>query len=113
MIVAQPLRRNRNTTSTTRPIEISSVICTSRNDARMVVVRSSSTPRSMAGEMLARSCGSSARTRSTVSMMLLPGWRKITISTARLPLARPPVRTSSTELSTSAMSLRPIGAPLR
>ena len=71
--VAAGLRRKTNTTKTTRPMESSSVIWTSWKEARIVVVRSSSTSRSIAGEIEARSSGSSARTRSTVSMMLLPG----------------------------------------
>ena len=110
--VAHGLRRNTKTTSTTRPIDSSRVACTWRKEARMVVVRSRTTSRLMVGGMEARSEGSSAITRSTVSMMLAPGCRYMTISTARLPLAKPPVRTSSTELSTSAMSSRRTGAPL-
>ena len=43
MNVAQQLRRNRNTTRITRPIEISSVNSTSCTDARIVVVRSITT----------------------------------------------------------------------
>ena len=50
------------------------------------------------------SCGRTSRTRSTVSMMLAPGLRKSTSSTAGLPLARPAVRRSSTESSTVATS---------
>ena len=73
MVVADPLRRNRKTTSTTRAIESNSVSWMSRNEARMVVVRSSTTEMSMAGEMEARSSGISAVTRSTVSMMFVPG----------------------------------------
>ena len=77
----------------------------------MVVVRSSAIEMSMAGEMDACSSGISAVTRSTVSMMLVPGWRYTTSSTARLPLASPAVRKSSTELSTLAMSPSRTGAP--
>ncbi len=109
--VADTLRRNTNTTSTTRPMDSSSVACTWRNEARIVVVRSSTTPSSIEGGIEARSDGSRSITRSTVSMMLAPGCRYITMSTARLPLAKPPVRTSSTELSTSAMSPSRTGAP--
>ena len=61
------------------------------------MVRSITTSSLMAGEIDACNCGSSARTRSTVSMMLAPGWRKMTISTAGLPLASPALRMSSTE----------------
>ena len=76
-----------------------------------MVVRSSTTLSSIEGGIEARSDGSRSITRSTVSMMLAPGCRYITMSTARLPLAKPPVRTSSTELSTSAMSPSRTGAP--
>jgi hypothetical protein len=73
--VARRLRRNRNTTITTSATEIIRLRSTSFSEPRMVGVRSITTVRSMAGEMLAESCGSSAYTRSTVSMMLAPGWR--------------------------------------
>ena len=41
----------------------------------------------MEGGIEAWSCGNSAITRSTVSMMFAPGWRKITTVTAGFPLA--------------------------
>ncbi len=44
----------------TSAIEISRVNSTSRTEARMVVVRSMTTPRSIAGEIEARSCGIAA-----------------------------------------------------
>jgi hypothetical protein len=62
---ARPLRRNRNTTSTTRPTENASVRPASRNDARIVVVRSIITCRSIARGIDARSDGTSSITRST------------------------------------------------
>ena len=55
MAVAQALRRNTNTTSTTRAIVMSSVSSTSAMEARMVVVRSIITERSMAPGIEARS----------------------------------------------------------
>jgi hypothetical protein len=113
MRVARALRRKTNTTSTTRMIEMRSEICTSKNDARIVVVRSSTTDSFMAGGMEAWRRGRRASTLSTVSMMLAPGCRNTTRSTARLPLARPALRMSSTESCTSAMSPRRTGAPLR
>ena len=58
MRVACPLRRNRNTTRITNPTEISSVRSTSRTEARMVVVRSSITVKSMPAGMEAFSEGS-------------------------------------------------------
>jgi len=73
MRVARTLRRNTKTTRVTRTTEITSVRSTSCSEARMVVVRSSTTPRSMAPGIAADSRGISARTRSTVSMMLAPG----------------------------------------
>jgi hypothetical protein len=111
MTVARTLRRKTNTTSTTSTTDNISVSCTSRKDARMVVVRSSTTLSAMVGGIEARSAGRSASTRSTVSMMLAPGCRNMTRRTARRPLASPPVRRSSTELSMSAMSPRRTGAP--
>ncbi|MNC94847.1 hypothetical protein D3C83_118130 [compost metagenome] len=75
MRVARALRRNRNTTRITSPTEIASVRSTSFKEARMVVVRSSTTERSMALGIEARSSGSSSCTASAVSMMLAPGWR--------------------------------------
>ena len=51
------------------------VICMSRNDARMLVVRSSATASLIARGTAARRSGRSAYTRSTVSMMFAPGCR--------------------------------------
>ena len=48
-------------------------------------------------------------TRSTVSMMLAPGWRLRMTSTAGLPLARPALRRSSTE----SIDLGDVGQPHR
>src|SRR5215471_8342248 len=73
IMVARMLRKNRNTTITTNAIEISSVISTSRTDARMVMVRSRTTFVSMAGEMDAFKDGNAAITRSTVSIMFALG----------------------------------------
>ena len=106
MSVARTLRRNRNTTSVTRITAITSVISTSRSEARIVVVRSITTERSMPPAIDARSCGSSARTWSTVSMMLAPGWRKMMTRIDGLPFVSPRLRTSSTESTTLATSPR-------
>ncbi len=76
----------------TSPIEMISVISTSRTEARMVRVESTTTARWIAGGIEAWSCGSTARMRSTVSMMLAPGWRKMISRIAGLPFARPPLR---------------------
>ena len=53
----------------------------------MVRVWSMATRISIAGGMSALSWGSLARMRSTVSMILAPGWRKSMTSTEGLPLA--------------------------
>ena len=92
--VARPLRKKRNTTSTTSDTEISSVRSTSRNEARMVVVRSIMTERSIALGIDARSDGRSAVTASTVSMMLAFGCRLMITSTDGRPLADPALRRS-------------------
>jgi hypothetical protein len=63
--VARQLRRNRNTTITTRLIAISSVRSVSFSDARIVVVRSSTGVTVMSAGSDAVSCGSAAFTRST------------------------------------------------
>src|SRR5271165_7412104 len=73
MSVARPLRRNTNTTTMTRAMEISNVLSTSLTEARMVVVRSRTIVVSMPSGMDALIIGSCARTRSTVSMILAPG----------------------------------------
>src|SRR6266496_6038711 len=109
MMVAETLRRKTKTTSTTSTTEMSRLIWTSLKAARMEVVRSSATASWMEGGMEARRVGRRSYTRSTVSIMLAPGCRNKTSTTARLPSASPPVRTSSTELTTVATSPRRIG----
>src|SRR5512143_716844 len=71
--VERTLRRKRKTTRITREIEIIRVISTSRTDARIVRVESMTTDSLTEGGIEAWSCGRSAWTRSTVSMMLAPG----------------------------------------
>ena len=109
---ALALRRNRNTTSTTRITEMISVRSTSCSEARIVGVRSITTLRSMAPGMDARNSGNRPRTRATVAMMLAPGWRYTIIMTAGLPLNSPALRTSCTESSTLATSPMRTAAPL-
>ena len=92
---------------------MSRVISTSRTEARIVLVASTSTLRSMAGGMAARSWGRTAWMPSTVSMMLAAGWREMMMMIAGLPLESPAVRTSSTESLTLATSERRTAAPLR
>ena len=111
MSVARTLRKKTNTTSVTRMTEMTSVRSTSCSDSRIVVLRSSTTEASTAAGMAAPSSGRSARTRSTVPMMLAPGWRKITTTTAGILFITPSLRTSSTESSTSASADSVTGAP--
>src|SRR5208283_6175153 len=84
MMVARTVRKNTNTTMITRKIEMSSVVSMSFTDARTVTVRSMTTVNLMAGEIEDWRYGMSARTRSTVSMMLAPGCRKIGMRTPGL-----------------------------
>ena len=97
----------------TSPVEITSVFSTSRSEARMVGVRSSATQTSIALGIEARNWGSSAFIRSTVAMMLAPGWRLIVSSTDGRPLAEPALRRSCTESFTSARSDSRTGVPSR
>ncbi|TWG86306.1 hypothetical protein L602_002100000950 [Cupriavidus gilardii J11] len=119
--VARTLRRNRNTTMMTSATDSISVCSTSRSDARMVGVRSSTTSIEIEAGIIWRSDGSIALTRSTVSMMLAPGDRFSTSSTDGLPFAEPALRMSCTESVTVATSdsrtgtgkaLGPLAAPL-
>ena len=102
--VLRTLLRKTKTTRITRQMETISEICTSRTEARMVVVRSRATPNLMFCGICAWNVGSSASTRSTVSIIFAPGWRKMTSTMDGLPLTDPPVRTSSTESITLATS---------
>ena len=90
--VARTLRRKTKTTRMTSEIEMIRVRSTSCTEARMVAVRSIAISVSMAEGIEAFSCGSAARMRSTVSMMLAPGWRKIMMRTEGLPLTKPAAR---------------------
>ena len=58
--VARTLRRNTNTTRTTRTVAKRRVSFTSRKEARIDVVRSSTTPSEIAGGIEARSSGRSS-----------------------------------------------------
>ena len=113
MMVARALRRKALTTSTTSTMEISKVISISRNDARIELVLSEATCICTSCGNWVRSVGSRARTPSTVSITLAPGWRRTSTITAGSPLNRPRVWLSSTPSTTSATSCRRIAAPLR
>ncbi len=101
------------TTTVTSTTASSSVHLVSASDARIVRLRSETivTLTSVGSE--ACSCGSSASTWSTVSMMFAPGCRCRITSTDGSPSARPSLRRSWTESSTSPTSLRRTAAPLR
>ena len=92
---------------------MSMAICTSRTEARMVRVASMSTLSSMVGGRLACIWGRMARTRSTVSMMLASGCRKIGTMMAGTPLESPALRTFSTESVTRATSESRTALPFR
>lgn len=78
MKVADHWRRNSAITPITRATAISRVSSTSCSEARMVCVRSCSTDTSTAAGSISCRRGRAAITRSTVSTMFAPGWRKIT-----------------------------------
>ena len=75
------------------------------------MVRSIITPRCMDGLIEAERVGMRARTRSTVSIIFAPGWRKITRMMPGLPLVTPELRTSVTESMTLPMSDMRTAAP--
>src|SRR5258708_23231210 len=95
MMVAQTFRRNAKTTKITRMIEMVIAISTSWTEARIVVVRSTAMFRCSEGEIEARSCGRTALMRSTVSIMLAAGGRKMANSTAGFPLQKTRLRIAS------------------
>ena len=109
--VARPSRRNAKTTRMTSATEIVSARPTSRSEARIVTVRSIAGVRVMALGIDARSAGSNAVMRSTVSMMFALGWRLMITSTDGLPLAMPALRRSCTESTTVATSESCTGLP--
>ena len=111
--VARKLRKKAKTTSVTNVIAIRSVSSVSRNESRMVVLRSMATVTLTSAGMAACKCGNDSFTLSMVSMMLAPGWRKTMTSTDGWPLDRPRLRTSSTESFTAARSDNCTAAPLR
>jgi hypothetical protein len=85
---------------------------TSRSEARIVVLRSMATSSWVAGGICALQLREQGFwIRSTVSMMLAWGCLLTATRTAVFPLESPRLRVSSTESSTSATSLRRIGAP--
>ena len=113
MMVADGLRRKRNstiTTSATVSIRENSTSCT---DARIVVVRSVRTFTWTDGGSAVESCGSSRSIRSTTPMMFAPGWRWMFMMTAGTPSIHAACFTFSASSLTSATSERRTGAPFR
>ena len=84
---------------------------TSRTEPRMVWVRSRATSILIAGEIEVASEGMTAFTRSLVSMMFAPGWRRTMMSTERTPLVQAAARWFSTSSKTSATSFSFTGEP--
>ncbi len=113
MMVARMVRRNSSTTSTTSTTLSTSVNCTSRIEARIVVVRSWTTVRSMPTGMARCSRGSSRLMRPTVSITLAPGWRWMSMTTAGVPWYQPPTLAFSSPSTTCATSPSSTGALLR
>ena len=113
MMVARPERRKISTTMTTSATLRHRVNCTSWMEARMVPVRSCTSVELDAGGSAASRRGSSALSRSTVSMTLAPGWRCTSMMTAGVPPSQPPTRAFSSPSDTLATSLRRTGALLR
>ncbi len=111
--VAASVRRKRKMTMTTRAITSISSNSTSLTEARIVMVRSVRMATETADGREARSCGSSALTRSTTAMMLAPGclWMfRMTAGTSFIQAACFVFSVSSMTLATSE---RRTGAPLR
>ncbi len=85
MKVARAERRKSRTTSTTSPTLSRRVSWTSWTEARIVPVRSLTTESVTPSGMPRCSLGRMERMPSTVSMMLAPGWRCTSMTTAGLP----------------------------
>ena len=113
MIVAVRLRRNRKITSTTRITVSISVNCTSRTDSRIEAERSRITRTLTDAGTCASMEGSTARTRSTTSMVLASGWRWMASTMARVPLNQFATCSLATLSFTWPRSRRRTGLPLR
>ncbi len=113
MMVARIVRRKTNTTITTSATASTSVNCTSRIEARIVSVRSCTIARLAPTGMMRRSRGSSALMFCTVCTTFAPGWRRMSITTAGLPLCQPETLAFSSPSMTSATSRSITGLLLR
>src|ERR671930_1717137 len=86
MMVADTFRRNRKITMMTRAMVSMRVNLTSRTDSRIETERSYRTFRSTDAGICARNVGSSARIEFTTSTVLVPGWRWMASTMARVSL---------------------------
>ena len=101
---AAPRRRNSRTTSITRATLRPSVNSMCSTLVRMLVERSATMEKSIAGDTQRRICGSSSRIASTVSMTLASDCRVTLTRTAGWPLnhaAARLLRTPSSRMATS------------
>src|ERR1017187_768895 len=85
IMVARTFLKKKNTTRTTSMTEMINERSTSLRLARMVVVRSKTFVISIPAGIEAFKEGTAALMRSTVSIMLAPGWRKMIMVTDFLP----------------------------
>ncbi len=113
MMVAHRWRRKTKITMTTRPMVSSMVNCTSVTESRIDRERSDIRSTWTLCGIEASRRGIMALMRSTISTVLAPGWRKISRSSARLPLYQAPVRGDLVASITPATSCSLTGAPLR
>jgi hypothetical protein len=102
--VAAVRRRNRNTTNITSAIATSSVICMSATLARIIRVRSETTVMSMSAGMNRLMSGTTARTRSAVSITLESSALLSTKSTEGWRLYQPKERLLRVPASIDAMA---------
>ena len=113
MMVPGMVRRKKKITTTTSTMASASSNSTSATEARMVTVRSESTPTSTAAGSVETMRGSSASMRLTTSMMLAPGWRCTLRMIAGVVFAQAPSLMFSAPLVTLATSDSRTGLPLR
>ena len=113
MSVAETLRRNRKITSTTSVRASSSENCTSSTEARTDSERSYMISMDSPAGACARKVGSSRLIESTISMVLVPGWRWMASSTPRVSLNQAASLSFCTLSMTRPISARRTGAPLR
>ena len=86
MIVAESARRKRKITSTTKMIARTKVNFTSWTESRIEIERSTTISRSMVAGSWARNAGRSSLMPSTTLIVLVPGWRWMESTMARVSL---------------------------